>query len=287
MSRYLDPKIDLVFKRIFGEHPHILKSFLNALLPLPEDALIVDLSYLPSEQVPSIPAFKNTIADVKCTDKKGRIFIVEMQIQWTTSFMQRLLYGVSTAYVRQLNRSEAYHLLCPVYGLGLINDVFDSKTADWYHHYQFVHSKNNEKTLDDIQLLFIELPKFTPQTLTQKKLQILWLRFISEVGEDIKEVPKEWSEVPEIQEALELALEAGYTPGELEAYNSYWDSVRTQRSYVEDAEIKGKIEGKSEGKIEGIAATLRAFELIKQNYADAAIAQETGLDLEQITKMRG
>ncbi|MDR0395219.1 MAG: Rpn family recombination-promoting nuclease/putative transposase, partial [Tannerella sp.] len=34
MARYLDPKNDLIFKRIFGEHPHLLVSFLNALMPL-------------------------------------------------------------------------------------------------------------------------------------------------------------------------------------------------------------------------------------------------------------
>jgi hypothetical protein len=32
--RYLDPKNDLTFKKVFGQHPHLLKSFLNALLPL-------------------------------------------------------------------------------------------------------------------------------------------------------------------------------------------------------------------------------------------------------------
>ncbi|MDR0711701.1 MAG: Rpn family recombination-promoting nuclease/putative transposase, partial [Prevotellaceae bacterium] len=36
MARYLDPKNDLTFKRIFGEHPDLLKSFLNALMPLEE-----------------------------------------------------------------------------------------------------------------------------------------------------------------------------------------------------------------------------------------------------------
>ena len=80
MSRYLDPKSDVVFKKVFGEHPHILISFLNAVLPLSSDRHIVELSYLPSEQVPSIPEFKRTIADVKCKDAKGRVFIVEMQI---------------------------------------------------------------------------------------------------------------------------------------------------------------------------------------------------------------
>ena len=34
MARYLKPTSDLVFKRIFGEHEKIVKSFLNAILPL-------------------------------------------------------------------------------------------------------------------------------------------------------------------------------------------------------------------------------------------------------------
>ena len=123
MGKYLDPKSEVVFKKIFGQHPHLLKSFLNAVLPLPDNGLIVELEYLPSEQIPSIPIFKRTIADVKCKDSQGKIFIVEMQIEWTDSFMQRLLFGAAQAYVKQLTVGEAYHLLNPVYGLGLINST--------------------------------------------------------------------------------------------------------------------------------------------------------------------
>ena len=32
--RYLDPKADLTFKHVFGEHPDLVISLLNALLPL-------------------------------------------------------------------------------------------------------------------------------------------------------------------------------------------------------------------------------------------------------------
>lgn len=32
--KYLDPKADLTFKKIFGKHPDLLMSLLNALLPL-------------------------------------------------------------------------------------------------------------------------------------------------------------------------------------------------------------------------------------------------------------
>src|SRR5580700_3508665 len=141
MSKYLDPKTDIVFKKIFGQHPHLLKSFLNAILPLPADGLIESLEYLSNEQVPAIPSFKYTVVDVRCTDQQGRVFIVEMQIQWTTSFMQRMLFNVSKAYVNQLDRGENYHLLQPVYGLGLINTTFDPDEDHWYHHYKIVNVK--------------------------------------------------------------------------------------------------------------------------------------------------
>src|ERR1700687_2798601 len=102
MSRYLDPKADLVFKKIFRQHPDLLRSFLNAVLPLPEDGWIEQLEYLPSEQVPAIPLFKTSIVDVKCTDHHGRVFIVEMQIEWTTIFLHRKLFIASKAYIKQL-----------------------------------------------------------------------------------------------------------------------------------------------------------------------------------------
>jgi predicted transposase/invertase (TIGR01784 family) len=92
---------------------------------------------------------KNTIVDVTCVDQKGRIFIVEMQMDWGTSFMQRLLFGAAQAYVKQLRAGEGYHLLHDVYGLGLIDDVFDKESEDWYHHYGMVRVDNPQKAMID------------------------------------------------------------------------------------------------------------------------------------------
>ncbi|MDR2775416.1 MAG: Rpn family recombination-promoting nuclease/putative transposase, partial [Tannerella sp.] len=72
MARYLDPKNDLIFKRIFGEHPNLLRSFLNAVMPLKADQQIESLEYLQTEQVPDNPAKKNSIVDVRCMDNYGR-----------------------------------------------------------------------------------------------------------------------------------------------------------------------------------------------------------------------
>jgi|JFJP01.2.fsa_nt_gi hypothetical protein len=49
VMNYLDPKNDFILSKIFGRHPHLLTSFLNAILPLPEGSFIESLEYLPVE----------------------------------------------------------------------------------------------------------------------------------------------------------------------------------------------------------------------------------------------
>ncbi len=129
--RYLDPKNDLVFKRVFGEKPHILRAFLNAVLPLPHDKKIESLEYLTPEQVPRLPLLKYTIVDVRCRDQKGRQFIVEMQMNWTRAFLNRVLFNASEAYVNQLDQGEQYELLQPVIGLSLLDDIFERSTEEF------------------------------------------------------------------------------------------------------------------------------------------------------------
>lgn len=77
--RYLDPKADLTFKKVFGEHEDLVISLLNALLPLRADEEVIEVEYLPAELVPDNPLRKNSIVDVRCVDAVGRQFIVGMQ----------------------------------------------------------------------------------------------------------------------------------------------------------------------------------------------------------------
>ena len=59
--KYLDPKADLTFKKIFGNHPKRLISLLNALLPLSEEEQIHEIKYLPTELVPSSKGAKTPL----------------------------------------------------------------------------------------------------------------------------------------------------------------------------------------------------------------------------------
>lgn len=249
MSRYLNVQSDIVFKKIFGQHPRLLKSFLNAMLPLPEDGLIESLEYLPVEQTPVIPEFKFTVVDVKCTDQQGRIFIVEMQIQWVPSFMERMLFGASQAYVKQLKKGEQYELLNPVYGLGLLAGNFDHDSEEWYHHYKIVNIEKPERQLEGLQLVFVELLKFKPRDMKEKRLQVLWMRFMLEINEKTRTVEADLLAVPEINEAIALAEEAAYTEGELASYDKYWDSVSTEKTLISGFYRKGLEEGILQGEV--------------------------------------
>ena len=85
-KRYLDPKADLTFKKVFGEHPDLVISLLNALLPLNKGEEIETIEYLSPELVPENPLRKFSIVDVRCRDNRGRQFLVEMQMVWSREF---------------------------------------------------------------------------------------------------------------------------------------------------------------------------------------------------------
>lgn len=285
--RYLNPKADLTFKRVFGEHPDLVKSFLNALLPLEPEENITDIEYLPSEMVPENPLRKNSIVDVRCKDNKGCYFIVEMQMIWSPEFKQRVLFNASKAYVRQMDSGEKYDLLQPVYSLNLVNDIFEPELEEYYHYYRLVHMQYSERVINGLQLVFVELPKFTPHTYSEKKMQILWLRYLTEIDEKTREVPEELLENPEIKKAVTVLEESAFTPEQLLGYEKFWDIISVEKTLVSSAERKGKEEGKKEGIEEGKKEEklLIASNAKKQGLSPDMISSLTGLSVEEIERL--
>jgi predicted transposase/invertase (TIGR01784 family) len=242
MATFLDPKSDLVFKKLFLNNKDLLISFINALLP--EDYHpVVDIEYLPSEQVPIIPLFKDTIVDVKCKSSNGYIFIIEMQINWTDSFMQRVVYNPGKAYVQQLDKGEDYEKLLPVMAISIIDYVFDKTNKDFYHYYRIVNIKNTEKQIDGLSFVLIELPKFKHENEKESRsLQVLWLRFMKEIAK-LEEAPKEFNENESISKAVEIVKEGGFSKAELDAYDKYYDSVSSHKSLMSGRYKEGIEEG--------------------------------------------
>ena len=278
MGKYLNPKADLTFKKIFGEHKHLVISLLNALLPLKDDELVESIDYWPAEKIPErTEVEKYSIVDVCCKDKKNREFIVEMQMSWTDAFKKRVLLNASKAYVAQSKKGMSYESLQPVYALNFVNEIFLHDVTDYYHYYHLVHDKYTDKVIDGLHLIFVELPKFKPTTFSERKMQVLWLRFLTEIDENTKEVPAELLENAEVSEALEIVERAAFTDEEMRAYDKFWDNVSVQKTLEES--WKAKMEQykaqADEAKAQADEAKAQADEAKAQaDEAKAQLAQE-------------
>jgi predicted transposase/invertase (TIGR01784 family) len=293
MAKYLNPKADLTFKKIFGEHPNLVISLLNALLPLKDDERVVSIEYWPAEKIPRrTEAEKNSIVDVCCRDNKKREFIVEMQMTWTESFKKRVLLNASKAYVAQSESGQEYRLLQPVYALNFVNAPMNLGVDGYYHHYQLVHHEKSDEVIDGLQLVFIELPKFQPQTFSEKKMQVLWLRFLTEINDETREVPIELLENAEVSEALEIVERAAFDDAEMRAYDKFWDNVSVQKTLdnARKREINAVKREAEKAKAEAEEAKTKlkqekldtARKMKAKGFAIADIAEITDLTAEEI-----
>lgn len=219
--RYLDPKADLTFKKVFGEHEDLVISLLNALLPLRADEEVIEVEYLPAELVPDNPLRKNSIVDVRCVDAVGRQFIVEMQMVWSPEFLQRVLFNSAKAYVRQLDKGFDYSLLKPVYSLNLVNDIFEPQLPEYYHYFKLVHEEHTEKVIDGLHLVFVELPKFTLHSMSEKKMQVLWLRYLTEIKDGTEKIPQELLDNAETGKAISVLETSSYNDAQLASYDKF------------------------------------------------------------------
>ena len=297
MGKYLDPKYDLTFKAVFAEHPDLIISFLNALLPFKEGAKVVDIEYLPPELVPDSPLKKYSIVDVRCKDDQGRQFIVEMQMYWTDEFKQRVLFNASKAYVKQADKGYSYSSLQPVYSLSIVNDNAFSGT-EHYHLFQMAEQGNPERVIEGIEMVFVELPKFKPQSAAVGKMHRLWLRFMTEVNESTASVPQELLDDPEISKAISIVERGAYSDEQLATYDKYRDMAATEKALMDGSFNKGRAEGRAEGEAIGLEKGRAEGETIglqkgkeagklEEKNENARKMKECGVDIHIISTVTG
>ena len=283
-GKYLNPKADVTFKRIFGEHEELVMSLLNALLPLDEGKRIEHVEYLPAELVPENPLKKNSVVDVRCRETGGRHFIVEMQMNWNNEFKRRVILNASKAVVKQLNKGEDYTLLQPVWALNLINDVgFDAGPDEFYHDYAIVNVNHTDRHIEGLRFVFVELPKFKPQTIKEKKMAVLWLKFLTEIDESTEEVDAELLENPDTAQALQILEKSAYDDSQLYAYEYFWDAVVNERVAIEGGYKRGMADGMAQGEHN------KALEAARRMKADGMpaelIAKYTGLSIDTVNNL--
>ena len=283
-GKYLDPKADLTFKLVFGEHPDLVMSLLNALLPLDEDGQIISVEYWPSELVPENPGKKDSVVDVRCTDQQGRQFIVEMQLYWNEFFQQRVLLNASKAVVRQLDKGMNYKLIQPVYCLNLVNDIgFESDPDEFYHDYAIVNVEHSDRIIEGLRFVYVELPKFKPKTIAEKKMAVLWLRFLTEINLTTENAPAELLENELTKKALSIVERSAMSEAQLNTYEKYWINLTDEEGIALARYNRGVKDGMAQGEQKKAMSVARNLKLMNLSVAD--IAKATGLTEEDIDKL--
>ena len=300
MAKYLDPNATLTFRKVFGEQKELLQSFLNAVLPLKEGIEIESLEYISPEMVPENPAKKYSMVDVRCTDNHNRQFIVEMQMYWTAGFLLSEFFNPSKPYVRPLEKGDGYDELRQVYCVSIINDIaFPNLKDEFYHHYVPANIEHPENTIRGFETIFLELPKFRPSSVSDKKMMVLWLRFLTEINENTKEIPAEMMENEYLSKAVGIVEQSAYTDAQRMAYDKFWDEIISERTLIKGYFRQGHAEGHAEGRAEGLAEGEKkgreegrkeqAFEIAKKLIAIhlpvESIIQATGLSKDEIVSL--
>ena len=167
-----------------------------------------------------------------------------------------------------------------MYSLNLINDIFAHDTPDFIHNYRIVHDKDSNKVIEGLHFTFIELPKFTPHSIADKRMMVLWLRFLTEINSNTKEVPADLLNDPEIGKAVEELEISGFTDAELWAYDKFWDSVSVERTLIDDSYQKGIEKGMNQRSLE------IARKMLTQGMDEAMVMDMTGLTAEEIKQMK-
>lgn len=269
---FADLKNDFVFRRIFATHPDILRGLLNDLLERAGDGAIDSLEYLPSEQLPMVEGAKLSILDVRCKDRTGTTFIVEMQLIHHPGFINRVVYNACKAYASQLKAKEWYTKLTDVVAISICDfelwpDAEQEKQnlppVPMLSRWNMTERSSKNHGLLQVQYAFLELPKM-PAERPRGPGAELWAWLFARAPE-LTEVPADLSPGP-YREALELANEARFTKEEREAYERVRDEIRqvieiAAARWAEGraaGKAEGKVEGKAEGKIEAILAVLAA-----------------------------
>jgi predicted transposase/invertase (TIGR01784 family) len=188
-----------------------------------------------------------------------------------------------------------------------VNEIFEKSPEMqniYYHHYRTVNIKNTQKQIKGLEFVFIELPKFRPQSHGEKKLHELWLRFLTEINERTREVPAELLENCYTQEAIRYMEISAYTKEQLFTYDKFRDGIMTERSIISDAWHKveetglqkGRKEGLQEGRKEGLQEGRKegekegikkvALNLLQMGIPMEDIIQSTRLTEDEIRMLR-
>ena len=307
LTKYLDPKNDVAFRKIFGteKHKNILIHFLNDMVCFSGKEPIVEVTFLKTVQDPEIAAKKESIVDVLCKDSNGVQYIVEMQVAEAKGFEKRAQYYAAKAYAGQLNKGKEedgqYKNLKEVIFISIANFILFPDKKAYKSDHVILDTVTGEHNLKGFSFTFLELPKFH-KTIDDKLDNMVekWCIFFKHANEmndtDLEKLMTNGDII--IKDAYVALDRFNWTAQELLAYEQelkrIWDNAAVEEARKEKEELrlaaviaegeKKAAECLEKGREEGIKTT--AINMLKQNLELDFISQITELSAEEIHKLK-
>ena len=278
MKGLLDPKVDFVFKNIFGseKNPEILISFLNATLK-PKD-LITAVEMKNTDINKDYIEDKFSRLDVKATTSNNEIINIEIQLKNEYNMIKRSLYYWSKLYSEQLNEGEDYSVLKRTICINILNFKY-LKTSKFHSGYRLKEIYSNEELTDVAEIHFIEIPKLEEGT-DEKDMLVNWVEFLKD-PESEKVRSLEMS-IEEIRRAKDELIRMSNDDTQREIYEMRAKTLKDKISALNEAERKGIEKGKKEGE------KSKAIEIAKSllDVLDIeTISLKTGLSIDEIKRL--
>ena len=271
--RLLNPKIDFVFKKIFGseENPKILIGFLNAVLKPIIPIVEVEIKNTDIEKVHVEDKFSRL--DVKAKTSNQEIINIEIQLKNEYNMMQRSLYYWSKLYEEQLGDGDRYDKLCRTVCINILD--FKYLKNDRFHNgYRLKEIETNEELTDIEEIHFIEIPKLKKLN-SEEVVDMLeaWVEFLRDPESEV--VRKLEMSNSEIREAKDKLYKLSMDEKERELYFLREKSIKDEISALANAEEKGIQIGIEQGIKQGIQ---------REKIETALRLKSLDLNTEQIAK---
>ncbi|WP_209878692.1 Rpn family recombination-promoting nuclease/putative transposase [Paenibacillus silagei] len=272
MQDLLDPRVDLIFKRIFGsEHnKDVLLAFLNSTFREAGEPALTEIVLLNPYTEADSPDDKQSIMDIKAKTADGQLINIEMQLFNPYHMEKRTLFYWSEMYYHQIPKGSNYNTLKKCVTINILN--YSCLKNDRYHSvFHLREDHTGISLLDDIEIHVIELTKLDEHSVSLEEGGLVnWLLFLKGVDKSNWEVLA--MNEPMLKKAMDtLEFLSQDTVARME-YQARMKALSDEKTRIEGARAEGERK-----KAEEIAGKLLAMGLEVETIAKAA-----GLSVQEV-----
>lgn len=290
--RQLDPKVDVVFRALFGTERNVdlLRSLLNGVLDLQEAEWIESVQILTPLCEPESNDDKGAVLDVAVRDARGRRYVVEMQCRSHRGFPERMLYYAARRYGEQLRRGETYIRLEPVVLVIFTGFVLLREHDGWHERFELRGVESGLVFSRHLSVVLVQLPRFRESGRQSLSLGEQWVTFLKE-GSAMEPMTREPWVTPELRKAQQELERLAGDEQMRQRYVARLRQVQTWATELEDSYLTGHEQGLEQGLEKGLEQGLEqaTIEFARRLLADGEtlerVAKLTNLPIQKVREL--